>query len=236
MGKSLESVQSKKTLEAIDERDRKSKLNLNDIVIPLLLGVVLIIIGFFVFIPMIKSAISFRQEYTDVKAKEVQLTELKKSLTSIDEGIIQVDLLNAKSVIPKTLRVSSFIYYIDELAKTMNLSSKTLSAGDTQLSIGGDDTKKEYLGVNGPLAYSGTLDEILKFLDSIYSASPYIISADNVILTNSVSDTWKVSLNITGYYVPEKSYNIDIYEPFTSYTSYNEIVSVFEEKALKLKD
>ena len=117
---------------------------------------------------------------------------------------MQVDLINAKDVIPKELKVSSFIFYIDDLAKELNLSSKSLSGSDIKVSSSEEEqTEQKYLGVSGPVAYVGSFENILKFLKDLYSASPYIVSVSNVTIEREGVGTgmWKVSFNLTGYYV-----------------------------------
>lgn len=229
---------TKKEIEAISEKIKASKININDIMVPLSVGIILLMLGAFVFIPMIKTAADFRTEYKEVKEKEEKLEELEKKLKTLDEGIFQTDLLNAKEIIPRTLRVSSFMYYIDTLANEKRLSSKSLSAGDIQVSVSKRDQdekdEKSYLGVSGPLSYTGNLDNILDFLDSLYSASPYIVSADNVSLKRT-GEEWKVTLNVTGYYVPESTIKMDLYLPFVSYTQYQDVIDIFTQKAEKLK-
>jgi hypothetical protein len=238
LNKTAGQERTKKEIEAISDKIKASRLNINDIIIPLSTGLVLIMLGVFVFVPMIKTAMEFRTEYREIRDKEKKLEELENKLKSVDEGTFQIDLLNAKEVIPKTLRVSSFMYYIDTLANEKRLVSRTLTAGDIQVSVTKRDEdkkdKRSYLGVSGPLSYTGSMDNILDFLDSLYSASPYIISADNVSLKQSGTE-WRVTLNVTGYYVPDRSIKVDPYLPFTSYTQHQSIIDIFAEKAEKLR-
>lgn len=238
IAKNMGEQKTKKEIESISEKIKASRLNIKDIVIPLSTSVILIMLGIFVFVPMIKTAMEFRSEYREIKEKEKKLDELESKLKSIDEGTFQIDLLNAKEVIPKTLRVSSFMFYIDTLANEKRLASRTLTAGDIQVTVTKKDEEKKdkrsYLGVSGPLSYSGSMDSILEFLDSLYSASPYIISIDNVSLKQSGGE-WRVALNVTGYYVPDRSVRVDPYLPFTSYTKYSDVIQIFGEKAEKLK-
>lgn len=231
--KNVKEERIKKEIEAVSEKISKTKLKFTDILIPILVVTVLILLGIFVFIPMIKGALAVKSEYKEIKNKEKQLEQLEISLNNLDETKLQTDLVNAKNVIPKTLKVSSFIYYIDNLAFEKNLSSEEISAAD--IKIGGNDTKKsEYiLGVSGPLAYSGTLENVLSFLESLYSASPYIISVENISLSESNKE-WKVELNVTGYYVPENIDDFNLYGQFTPYTADENIVKIFESKSAVL--
>jgi len=187
---------------------------------------------------MVKKATSFRKEYRETKEKEEKLQELEKELGSIDEATSQVDLINSKEVVPQSLRVSSFMVYIENLAAEKELFSKSLSAGDTQISVvKRDEDSKErriYYGVSSPLTYEGTLDNILSFLDNLYEASPYVIAAQNASLSQR-GESWRLTLNVTGYYVPEVTLEIDPYTSFESYTKYQDIIDIFEEKSEQLR-
>lgn len=226
---------TKKEIEAISEKMNKTKLKVSDVIIPILVLGVLALLGVFVFVPMIKSAMSFQSEHTEVVAKEKKLKDLETVLNGMDEGTLQIDLVNAKKVIPNTLKVSSFMYYIDNLASQKNLDSSEISAGDIKVNAEGETSEGNYiLGVSGPLQYQGKISNVLSFLDSLYSASPYILTIENLKLESYDTGIWKVSFSVTGYYVPESSTTVDLYSDFEPYTKYPEIVSTFENKASQL--
>jgi hypothetical protein len=183
---------------------------------------------------MIKAASVSQSEYKAVQEKEKQLKTVETALNKMDEATLQVDLINAKKVIPNTLKVSSFVYYIDNLAESKSLKSDKLSAGDIKISTKGETKQGKFiLGVSGPLEYTGSYDNILDFLNSLYSASPYIISIENIDMEKG-SDGWQVKLNVTGYYVPENTTTVNLYSQFTPYTQYSDVVKIFEQKASKL--
>jgi len=230
---------TRKEIESLSDRIKASKFNIKDALIPLSVGLILILLGIFVFVPMVKTAISFREEYKEIKEREEELKELESELSSINQETFQEDLINAKKVIPQSLRVSAFMSYIESLANEKNLYSKSLSAGDTKISvIKREEDEKErrtYYGVSSPLSYEGNLDDVLSFLDNLYVASPYVISAQNVSLKQT-GEQWRVTLNVTGYYVPESTLEIDPYTSFESYTEYQNIVNIFREKANQLEE
>lgn len=226
---------TRKEIEAISEKMNKTKLKISDIIIPIMVLGVLALLGVFVFVPMIKSAMSFQSEHTEVVAKEKKLKDLENVLNGIDEGTLQIDLVNARKVIPNTLKVSSFMYYIDNLASQKNLDSSEISAGDIKINAEGETSEGNYiLGVSGPLQYQGKLNNVLSFLDSLYSASPYILTIENLKLEAYDTGVWKVSFSVTGYYVPESKTTVDLYSEFEPYTNYPEIVSIFENKSSQL--
>jgi len=235
--KNKTSSKTKKEIESISDRIKASEFKVKDALVPLSVGLILILLGVFVFVPMVKTAISFRGEYKEVKEREQNLQELEKELKSIDEGIFQVDLISAKEVIPQSLRVSSFMYYIETLADEKNLYAKSLSAGDTQVSVikrnEDSNDRRTYYGVSSPLSYEGSLEDILSFLDNLFEASPYVISSQNVSLAKRGED-WRVTLNVTGYYVPKITLEVDSYTSFESYTEYEDIVDIFRKKADQL--
>ncbi len=237
----ISQANSAKMTESLEEIANKKKvtLKLGDIIVPISLGILLIILAVFVFIPMISSTLKYADEYEETKKKEERLTILKDNLDKIDESTMQVDLINAKDVIPKELKVSSFIFYIDDLAKELSLTPKSLSGSDIKISSNEEEeTEQKYLGVSGPVAYAGSFENILKFLNDLYSASPYIVSVSNVTIEREGVGTgiWKASLNLTGYYVKERESIVDLSRPLTVYSTFGETVKVFEEKAIKLRE
>lgn len=226
-----------KQIEGISKRMKDTKLKVQELLLPLLVITALILIIIFVFVPMINTANELRAELKDVKEKEKQLTELNGTLSKMDEAEFDADLMDVKAVIPRSLKVSSFIYYIDDLAQQMNLESEAISASDMKV-ISGSEIKatEENKGVNGPLSYSGSLEDILSFLDSFYTSSPYIVSPKNINLEGKSGDKWEVSLSLTGYYIDDAEVTkFNIYSPFKPYTSYTSEMEALREKANTLR-
>ena len=226
-------------LEEISEKIKQSRLKIEDIIIPLSVTLALILLTFLLFIPMIKSTIEARTEIVEIKEREEQLKELEAKLKRLDEDVLQSDLSNAKEVIPRNLRVSTFVYYIDVLAGEKRLVSRSLSATDTEVTIRQEgknrDDDRTYLGVSSPLTYSGSLENILSFLDALDTASPYIISIHNVSLRGSAEESWRVTMSVRGYYVPEHESKVDLYDSFKEYTEKKEVLEIFREKKERLR-
>lgn len=231
------SSKTKKELEAISKKLEDTKLKLTDVLFPIIIVVVLLIIVIVAFIPNINNAIELREELEGVQRKTEQLESLKEKLDKIDESQLQSDLSDVKTVIPKTLRVSSFIYYLDDLAMQKNLTSEKISAGDIKITTK-EETEDDYKGVNSPLSYSGSLSEVLSFLDSFYTSSPYIVSPKNINLeSRKEGEEWEVALNLTGYYIDDgEETKLDIYRPFKPYTDFNSEMEKLSEKADKLRE
>ncbi len=223
--------------EGISEKIKNTRLKIKDLIIPIIVSMILLFISIFVFIPMLKEAFNYRTELKEIKSKQEQLIKLKQSIESISEDQLNDDLIEVKSVIPRTLKVASFLYYIDELARLKNLTSDKISASDVNIGIV-DKNKQEdsnqYKGVNGPLAYRGSLENILNFLDNFYYSSPYIVSPQNISLTKS-AELWEVELSLTGYYVSEEeNLVVNIYKPFKPYTDFADVMEILKEKSKKL--
>jgi hypothetical protein len=84
------------------------------------------------------------------------------------------------------------------------------------------------------LAYRGSLENILNFLDNFYYSSPYIVSPQNISLTKS-AELWEVELSLTGYYVSEEeNLVVNIYKPFKPYTDFADVMEILKEKSKKL--
>jgi len=189
---------------------------------------------------MVKAAMSFRTEYRTTTERIEELEKVEEKLREIDEATLQTDLINAKKVIPQTLRVASFMSYIDDLAREKELSSDSLTAGDSQTSVirrteQEEGERRVYFGVSSPLNYQGELSNVLTFLDNLYEASPYVISISGVELKSGGEDKWGVELNVMGYYVPESTMETNIYKNFESYLEYQEVVDAFSQKATQLQ-
>jgi len=223
--------------EGISEKIKNTRLKIKDLIIPIIVSMILLFISIFVFIPMLKEAFNYRTELKAIKSKQEQLIKLKQSIESISEDQLNDDLIEVKSVIPRTLKVASFLYYIDELARLKNLTSDKISASDVNIGIVDKNKQQDsnqYKGVNGPLAYRGSLENILNFLDNFYYSSPYIVSPQNISLTKS-AELWEVELSLTGYYVSEEeNLVVNIYKPFKPYTDFADVMEILKGKSKKL--
>ena len=237
---SIKPSETKREIEGLSEKIKDTRLTIKDLLVPLSVLLILVLLIIFVFIPMVKAAISFRGEYKSTVERLEELEKVEEKLREIDETTLQTDLINAKLVIPQTLRVASFMSYIDNLAREKNLSSSSLTAGDSQTSVIRKSEQEEgetrvYFGVSSPLNYEGELSNILTFLDNLYEASPYVISISGVGLRKGGGDKWEVNLNVMGYYVPESTMKTNIYKDFESYLEYQDVVEAFSQKASQLK-
>lgn len=226
----------KKNLEGLSKRAKKSSLRLTDLIIPIASMIVLILLSLFLFIPMINTANQYRRELEETNQKIENLDNLEKSLNEIDDTELLDDLLIAKRIIPKVLQVSDFVYYIDNLAQRKNLVTSEISAGD--VSVGSGETRvQESLGVSGPLSYRGSYENLLEFLNEIQAYSPYLVTLKDISMANSGEDDgWTVEFNLTGYYIPDRDRQPDLYSPFTKYNRFSDIIDTFSVRVEKLDE
>ena len=228
----LDNKKIKKEIEGLSERSKKSKLKLSDLLVPGIAIVALIILSVFVFVPMINQSTEFRRELQEVNEKLDTLDSLENKLNGMDDTQLLEDLVVSKDVIPKVLKVSDFVFYIDNLAQRKGLRTKEISAGD--VSVGGSTTDiRGSLGVSGPLSYTGSYDSILEFLDEIQGYSPYLVTLKNISLKGGES-TWTVDFDLSGYYIPQKNTALDFYMPFTPYTNFSSIIDILASRSSKL--
>jgi len=226
------SIKTSKEIAAISEKIRDSKLKFSDLIIPIIVFTILGFLTVFVFVPMINSALEAQREIKETDRKIDELEKLESTLDSLDENKLSDDVILSKSVIPKILKVSDFIYYVDTLAKEKSLFVRELSAGD----MGGaaKDMDSSGAGVSGPISYLGDYENVVSFLEQVQSISPYIIRIQNVEIAALDTGQWTISLSVSGYYMAENTDNVDIYKPFKVYTDYQGTLDIFEEKAKNL--
>ena len=227
----IKTDKKKEDIASISELIKRSRLKIADIIVPISVGIILLFLSIFVFIPMITSALNSQKEIKEVKGKIEKLKKLEEDILSIDENTLSDDVIIAKKVMPKILKVSDFIYYVDNLATEKNLTTREISAGDSNT---GQSLSGSY-GVSGPVSYTGSFENVLEFLDEVQNVSPYLIGTSNLELSRSTNDKWTVEINITGYYMPDKSStDLNIYSDIKKYTTYQDIVDIFKEKAKQL--
>lgn len=222
-----------KKVEAISEKVKDTQMKASDLVIPISIGVVLVLLTLFVFVPMITAALDYQSEMQVIKQKVNTLKTLETTIDNIDQNQITDDIIIAKTVVPKILKVSDFLYYVDSLAITKGLKEKELSAGDQIVS---GDKQNSNSSVSGPVEYQGSFEKVLSFLEEVQSSSPYLINIKNVELSRPGStNDWSVSLTVGGYYMSDKpTDNIDLYAPFKVYTTYENVMEVFRAKSASI--
>ena len=219
MGLATESMKKRqKEQQIVSAKIKKTRLTFSDLIIPIASGIVLIILSFAVFVPMVNAAFGYLAEIKVTNEKIEQLEGLDTKLGLLDENQLNEDVLTARSVIPNILLVTSFAYYVDELARDKGLEVEKLEARDA------------LDGVSGPLEYSGDYQSVISFLDDVQDVSPYIIRLKNVEV-RLAKENVRISLDASGYFIADTNQEPDIYAPFQPYTEYTDVMEVFRKKA-----
>ena len=213
----------KAELQKVVEKRGSKKLTISDLIIPIASSIVFIILCFAVFIPMVRSAFEYMDEMKEIDQKIEQLEKLSKQLDQLDENQLSDDVLTSRTVVPNTLLVSDLVYYIDNLAKSLNLQISKLSSADSLNSV------------SGPLGYEGEYSNVIDFLDKAQNVSPYMIRLENVKLSrknkNDGKDNWSIDMIVSGYYISDSEEEPSIYSNFKPYTEHSDILEIFREKA-----
>ena len=213
----------KAELQRVVEKRGSKKLTISDLIIPIASSIVLLVLCFAVFIPMVRSAFEYMDEMKEIDQKIEQLDKLNKQLDQLDESQLSDDVLTSRTVVPNTLLVSDLVYYIDNLAKSLNLQISKLSSADSLNSV------------SGPLGYEGEYTNVIDFLDKAQNVSPYMIRLENVKLSrknkNDGKDNWSIDMIVSGYYISDSEEEPSIYSNFKPYTEHSDILEIFREKA-----
>ena len=213
----------KAELQRVVEKRGSKKLTISDLIIPIASSIVLLVLCFAVFIPMVRSAFEYMDEMKEIDQKIEQLDKLNKQLDQLDESQLSDDVLTSRTVVPNTLLVSDLVYYIDNLAKSLNLQISKLSSADS-LNL-----------VSGPLGYEGEYSNVIDFLEKAQNVSPYMIRLENVKLSrknkNDGKDNWSIDMIVSGYYISDSEEEPNIYSNFQPYTQHSNVLEIFREKA-----
>ena len=196
---------------------------LSSYILPISIIALVVLIAVLVFVPMIKSAISYNDEYKTVHAKVESMEKLQSQLRTLDPTVVQTDLNNARTVIPQVLNTTRFLTYIIHSRDKYSLSSAT---------VGGNDTSAAQGAVNSSISMSGSQEHILEFLDAFYNTSPYILSIGGITLSGD-EENWTVKFSLSGYYINNGDLraDVDLSAPFVNYTNYRDVVDLFAQKA-----
>jgi Tfp pilus assembly protein PilO len=247
----------KQTRESVTKRTNivvKNTLTVGDLLIPLLSILILLLLTVFVYVPRTVEALETRDEIADVKSNQASLQAKLQDMDPFlqDKLQVQQDLKASRDVIPVSLDVADFTYYVDQIAQENRLQFRKVSSGNVDVNkIGIEQTAElgtNVKGVSGPIVYEGEYDDIVNFLDNLQAQSPFIIEASSINLSKNSGeedsdedvnlDLWRIELSIIGYYIGTDNNNlpVNVYQQFTPYTRFPEVVAVFARKAAKLDD
>lgn len=248
--------QSRKTVSERTGKDPVKTLTMGDLVIPMLSILILMLLTGFVFVPMTLEALDLQDNIATAQNRQKQLEEKVSKMEPFvsDKAGLQRDLKAARDVIPYSMDVADFSYYVDQIAQTNRLRFQEISSGNIEVSRigfeGGSEFGSNVRGVSGPIVYRGSYDDIVNFLDQLQVRSPFIVEASSITVRRNNSLTleeqailatgqanvqgdWIIEIDVTGYYIAqqERDLVLDVYADFIPYTTYADIVTVFSRKA-----
>lgn len=201
--------------------------NFSDLLIPITSFVSLILIAIFVLIPMFNNTLEMMQKTKDYKKKYEQLMTVYTGIYSINEQDLNENYVNVITLIPDSMRVSDFAKFVNDRAIKDGLELENIKAEDTNNISLTNNTKISRIhnlrSIEAPLAYTGSYDNIVKFLEDLFVKIPFVVTADSVSISleNEKENLWKVELNIKVFYIEDSGdVKPNLYAPFTPYTHY----------------
>ncbi len=201
--------------------------NFSDLLIPITSFISLILIAIFVLIPMFNNTLEMMQKTKDYKKKYEQLMTVYTGIYSINEQDLNENYVNIITLIPDSMRVSDFAKFVNDRAIKDGLELENIKAEDTNNLSLTNNTKISRIhnlkSIEAPLAYTGSYDNIVKFLEDLFVKIPFVVTADSVSISleNEKEGIWKVELSIKVFYIEDSGdAKPNLYAPFTPYTHY----------------
>ena len=240
--------------------EKKSKVQIMDFLVPIISGFIFLILLFALIIPTIQD---IRDSFDEIERLQQEQEETKRKINDLNEMdriTLREDFIDAREVVPYSLEVAEYAYYVDELAQEKELKFEEMRAQD-QFSPGLGDIQN-IQAVDAPLEYAGTFESVTEFFDRLQVHSPYIISMGDIEFERRATleevegeedtiydehfeeeedDIWDFEITVTGYYAPEQDMPLNVREltdpPFTPYYAGNEeIMEIFRDKTEVFED
>lgn len=223
---------------------KKKNIMILDFIVPFVSGSIFILVLFFVLIPSINNSQEVLVEIERVQEEQKIVERNLELVRGMNFTAVQGDLSNARRILPRSLEVAQFAYYIDSLAQEKGLNFRELKA--SSVAVSRDDLPFLNLkGIRVPMGYSGDYEPILDFFNELQTVSPYVISfGHKVDLRKSGTEEdddirWNLEIDVTGYYVEEletSTHDINLSMPIGPYDSDPNVVEEFEERIKRLVD
>lgn len=207
---------------------------LGDYVIPVIVIIIFILLIIFIFIPMFNRALDEYVAYRNWQTKYIEVVAYRTQLYRINPTQLELDNTAAQTVIPVSLKVTDFTFFVDALATQKSLKINEISSTNVDNSR---TTPGNY--VNSPLEYSGKLADIVSFLNDLQQSSPYIVSIALIDLeknnvTAGAETTWSLRIDLNGHYLAnstrEGSSRVDLANPLRPYVNDPKIIELFNSK------
>lgn len=216
---------------------RKS-FKVGDLVIPILSIAVFLLLVTFVYVPMIRDAREMNHEKEEIINDQKQMQQLLSELQAMNAVELKTDYKLFSTMIPTELEVADFAFYVDKLAREKSLTLNSIRASNADIVQEGTEFGS-VTSVSGPLEYSGSYDHIMSFLDELQSASPYLITVQNVDIQKNeeiAGDEWSIDMSVQGFYMTDDSANLEAlgrelyYLPFYNYQQDKDLLGVIRQR------
>lgn len=212
----------------VDENPQEEKslsAKIEELIIPAILSIISVVLVVFVLLPDLNDSITKYGQLNDTNNTISILQSNQTILNSMSMDTINSDLSLTAKIIPESLQVSDFAYYVDKTAtQKYNLVSKELTASD--ISVSGTTTSfnevlSQLAGVTSPLKYDGKFDDLVNFLDNLQYNTPYLVTTSNAVLKGSGDDQdrWTLEIQLTGFYLPISTATPAVTAPLNLYTA-----------------
>lgn len=220
-------------------------INFTDLLVPALFIMILGLVTFFVFLPSIESSKDMKDQIDELNRKQSVLDENLKKMEPLMNNKTQLlqDLNKTSKILPKKMEVGTFAYLIDNIAKESGLEFREITQRDCLQAATSVDRFEGASSVCGPISYVGEYQEIVAFLDILQDRSPYIVEVVKLEMSSSKSNEeddapayWNLEIDLSGYYMPgaEEITIGTLYQPFIPYTSYSDMMTIFDYKYSQL--
>lgn len=223
------SASFKKERLIIKAREKELSLGkrASDLMIPFIAVGILMIIIFFVLIPFGTQTTETREQ-TKILMEETRKNRQKVEILS---GINVAELDDKLNVVTTVVRderdVSELAIEVEQLAVSNSLEPTSQSMSNSQdvvsesTVVDSDWVPSYATAISGPFAFKGAFDNIMHFLRDLRMNSETIMSLGKVTMsrsgteTGAGTDTWSVSLLISGYVAPPVT-DVKISDPIST--------------------
>jgi hypothetical protein len=228
-----------RSLDIAEKKDTKIEFkNFSDALVPILSAIALILIAIFVFIPMLNHTLLMMEQTKEMEKRYEKLQSVYTGIYSINEEDMNANYVNAITIIPDSMRVSDFAKFVNNLAISDGLSLDQIKAEDSKFNNNTNLSQiskiKGLRSIDAPLAYTGSYNDIVNFLEDLFVKIPYVISPNSVTITlvEPDSNIWKVELKIKAFYVEDSNAGTpSLYANFTPYSYYSKVLLEFKDRA-----
>ncbi|PJA12355.1 hypothetical protein CO112_02930 [Candidatus Dojkabacteria bacterium CG_4_9_14_3_um_filter_150_Dojkabacteria_WS6_41_13] len=204
-----------RTLDYVNRNKTGGKAYLQGMVA---LSIVLVsaLVAVFVYVPYVAKTKEIAKKRTSLEQEVQTLQKKYDTISGYNRSDLADELKSARYFIPDEIRVAQLATFINVNAKLFNLQVARLGINEDRSEIKqslGDAEKVKLLGeakevasvflgrVEGPFSFTGTRDDIYKFLDFLVMGG-FATNFDQVSLTTGETDTtWSVTFFTSYYYL-----------------------------------